>query len=341
MPATDNKWVNGLDSLRFILALFVVFSHLHNPFSDQLKAMHSTPAHLLGTLLDHLFPGVVAVSAFFVISGFVIHYANKDRQKLDVTAFLVRRWGRVGLPLLLILALSRHFNGNILSMVWSLYCELIFYTLYPLLFYSRSSWLTKTGIAWGVSIATTALLITIDMNLLHWKIFSQRNMVWQLCITLINLPVWMMGILIAEQIDKKQKEVKGSVLLFIRCLVYILSILVIFLRMRYRLNTIYTCLILSPLLYMWLDMEIRYFSTHKAYRWLEHGGKFSYSLYLWHLFAFLILGKALPLTAASYVVYAASAIAFSYIAYLVVERPSHLLSRRLASAIGRASERHS
>lgn len=337
-PLQHNKsgWVNGLDSLRFILALCVALSHLHNPYHEILKSAHVPGAGLLVAVIDHLFPGVVAVSAFFIISGFVIHHSVGHVKKLDVPSFLVRRWIRVGLPLLIVLLLAQRFGPYILAMVWSLYCELFFYTIYPVLFRIRSSWQSKTAMAWVVSVIVTCFLVAIDTRVLPSRMLGYRNVNWQVCICLINLPVWMTGVLLAEQFKNAvQRTVTIYKLNSLRIVVYLISITIIVVRMRYRVSTIYTCLLMTPLLYLWLRAEIMYFSTHRPARLIEAAGRFSYSLYLWHLFIFLCIGMVIKPGPMLYFADVVGCIIFSYIAYLLVERPAHMLARKLAMAISR------
>jgi len=332
MNDQKGKWVNGLDSLRFILALIVMLSHLHDPVKDAASQSHSSFVRLLGSVAGHMFPGVVAVSGFFIISGFVIHYTTRHEVQLNTAAFLVRRWGRVGLPLLLLLVLSRFFGQGILSMVWSLYCELFFYTIYPLLRRLKLTWQVKMLLAWVVSLLVLGVFIGIQAGVFQLYGLGSRGVSWQLLVSLLNLPVWMMGILIAEKINEPVK-VTAVRLWGLRVICYLVAMVIIALRMQYKINTLYTCLMVSPLLYLWLTAEIHYYTQHKANKVLEWCGRFSYSLYLWHLLAILVITKFVPLQVATYPVYILLVIVFSYIAYLLFERPSHMLARRLAKAI--------
>lgn len=332
MNDRKGKWINGLDSLRFILALIVMLSHLHDPIKDAARHSGLTIVRLLGSVAGHMFPGVVAVSGFFIISGFVIHYTSKDEAQLNTPAFLVRRWGRVGLPMLLLLVLSRFFGNGILAMIWSLYCELFFYTIYPLLRRIKLTWQVKTLLAWVVSLVVVGMFVGIQARVFHLYGFGSRGISWQLLVSLLNLPVWMMGILIAEKINEPVK-VSTARLWLLRVVCYLLAMVIIAVRMQHKVNTLYTCLAVSPLLYLWLTSEVHYYKEHKASKVLEWCGRFSYSLYLWHLLAILLISKVVPLNPATYLLYIVLVIAFSYAAYLLFERPSHMLARRIAKAI--------
>ncbi len=77
---SSSKWVNGIDSIRFFLALIVFLSHIHDPYIDALKNSHSPVLYTLGLFITPLFSGISAVIAFFIISGFVIHYPYKNKR---------------------------------------------------------------------------------------------------------------------------------------------------------------------------------------------------------------------------------------------------------------------
>ena len=127
-------WVKGLDSLRFILAFIVLLSHYPNPYVIYLKSLNNFILNYLGSIVDSGFCGVGAVIAFFVLSGFVIHLPNTKEFK-NVYSYFTRRYIRIGAPLLIIGLLSLRLNCFEAIPIWSLYCEIIYYTIYPLLYW--------------------------------------------------------------------------------------------------------------------------------------------------------------------------------------------------------------
>lgn len=89
--------VAGLDSIRFVFALWLVFSHFwFIPLSDHL-AGNTAVMKILRGFYNNLFCGVAEVVVFFVVSGFYIHFPFRYAPKMPA-AFLARRYLRIGLP---------------------------------------------------------------------------------------------------------------------------------------------------------------------------------------------------------------------------------------------------
>lgn len=81
------------------------------------------------------FSGVSAVMVFFVVSGFCIHYPYASGRSFQLAPFYLQRLMRIALPLLV--AAGVHYYAGTLpwlkNVLWAVYCEVIFYALYPLL----------------------------------------------------------------------------------------------------------------------------------------------------------------------------------------------------------------
>jgi peptidoglycan/LPS O-acetylase OafA/YrhL len=75
---TQTKWFFGVDSLRFVLAFIVMLSHSDMVYATALKHSSHAILRVVGIFLANAFDGTSAVIAFFIISGFVIHYPNKN-----------------------------------------------------------------------------------------------------------------------------------------------------------------------------------------------------------------------------------------------------------------------
>ena len=87
----------------------------------------------------------------------------------------------------------------------------------------------------------------------------------------------------------------------------------------------------APLVFFWLQREAVYLKAWHPPRATEWAGRWSYSLYLMHLPLMVLIGglrpDASPLL--NWVVLIAGALAGSCLFYLLIERPSHALARRI------------
>jgi len=162
-PAT--RHVRGLDSLRFIAALWVAFSHgAAIPFK-LLLVNGGQVAHAVADLSGVLFNGVAAVSVFFVISGFCIHFPSARADRIHTRVFLIRRYTRIGGPLIATWVIIACSPARVASagqaVLWSVYCELIYYSLYPLLF--------KLFLSLGIeTILAAATLVSVLLIATGW-----------------------------------------------------------------------------------------------------------------------------------------------------------------------------
>lgn len=145
LPMGQAKRLDALTSLRWFAAFAVLLRH-----------MASRGGLLTDSIDDRLFAqGVVGVSFFFVLSGFVLTWSHKDND--TAPAFLQRRFARiypayvVAAFLMIALYLSQHarirwqeiFTFSLLqsfswktnfalnSVSWSLSCEMFFYVAFP------------------------------------------------------------------------------------------------------------------------------------------------------------------------------------------------------------------
>src|SRR5258708_38740035 len=105
----SNKWFYGVDSIRFVLAFIVMLSHFDNVYATALNNASHSLLRDAGYFLANAFDGTSAVIAFFIISGFVIHYPNKSGIP-NLTEFWIRRFLRILIPLAVILIAGIPFN---------------------------------------------------------------------------------------------------------------------------------------------------------------------------------------------------------------------------------------
>jgi peptidoglycan/LPS O-acetylase OafA/YrhL len=335
ITADHKKWFKGIDSLRFILALIVLLSHFKDPFSAQLISSPSHMVRILGYFLDNAFDGTAAVIAFFIISGFVIHYPNKSGI-VNVKKFWIRRFVRIFVPLIIVYLIGIKFGHPDKAVVWSLICELAYYAIYPFMVKIKLSWFYKFLIAYAVA----AILIIIGAHNDVASLFKQADSkyhgyYWQLgsfLTWIVGLPVWLLGVLLAEHIDRLQTINFSKVLLY-RIGVIVLSCFFTIAKVYLFTSYIISMNLLAILIYKWLQAETVYFKHRQPLPWLEKMGKFSYSLYLCHPIIYMVLGFWLSNTFITYPIFIAATIFISWLFYLGVERPAHLLAIRIAKKI--------
>lgn len=87
--------------------------------------------------------------------------------------------------------------------------------------------------------------------------------------------------------------------------------------------------VFALLLYKWIQAEITYYKNRRANAGFKKLGKFSYSLYLCHPVVFLLLKRLIVFNTIAYPLFVLLTIVAAYLFYLLIERPSHSLARRI------------
>ena len=128
-----NNKINGLDSIRFVCAIWVVFGHLGLfPLLEGID-VSTKVGWFINALYNSTVSGQAAVIVFFVISGLCIHYPYRNGKQINLLTYYARRYSRITIPLL-----AAIFVANLLgtpysffekSILWSIAAELIYYTL--------------------------------------------------------------------------------------------------------------------------------------------------------------------------------------------------------------------
>ena len=323
-----------LDALRFVLAFWVAVGHYEMIplFGDP----HTGAGlwYVLKRGWNTVVFGMPAVIVFFVISGFCIHLPFRDSTRIDVPRYYLRRYTRILIPVAGALIIYRLLGGRLIlwgersilwmSPLWSLACEEIYYALYPLLRWIRS----KVG--WKILLpASFALSVAIGAthpHALNWYVFGPFGTAMRM------LPVWLLGCLLAEQGESLTEAKPLFSIWFWRFLAWLGCWVSEMANFKLGVPFPQTMLWFGVLAYFWLRQEIAHGKLHTPNRLLVAGGAWSYSLYLMHeqggrLFESLKLPSLGRIP--DWLLVMASCLLFSYVFYLIVERPSHKLARKI------------
>jgi len=354
---SPSGWVHGLDALRFISAVWVVFSHL--PFPDPVAAVEKGTwfGTIMRGLVHNLFNGQAAVIVFFVISGFCIHRPFVHGAKLSLRAFWTQRFLRIGLPLVVALPIAwwlkeerivvylATFTWNRADLVhtvnasvlWSLICETVYYLLYPALLVLRRRWgwwpvLCGAGMAAFVVLATfpSARLVQEHGNFLTW---------------IVGLPVWLAGCVLAESWGRPS-PVRQVELWSWRVGIWAASIVSLAVAFHppfgLKWNGMgWTLSVFGWLCLPWIRAELAGRAAQPKAGPLERFGAATYSIYVFHPVCINLaknhLRPQLPAGLAApwpmwWITMAAIAVGTAAF-YFLVERPSHRFARWAGRAL--------
>ena len=319
----------GVDSLRFVAALWVVFSHGAQIPLDQLVDRHAH--HWLGigaVALSSIYSGVDAVVVFFLISGLCIHYPNVGADRVDPVKFILRRLRRVGAPLVAVIAISRLLGANFVSsldaVLWTVYCEIAYYCLYPARF-----WISRR-FSWKAIFITTQLISLAIGCVFYRKIYLQELgfLTFIFC-----LPFWILGVLIAEKIQGLLGKVMRRPKLWAWRLIALAHGFISILLATHSpilVGYIWTMPPFAVYCYFWLPLELSALKLDHS-KYLEYLGLFSYSIYLTHKLTLsaieATLGGIEPVLV--WAIKLLLVLGWAYGFYLAVERPSHRLAKKI------------
>lgn len=325
-----------LDALRFVLAFWVVMSHFG---VFPLFAGADTSGLMLRGLSrvwDTSTYGIPAVIGFFIISGFCIHLPYSQNVKLLVGRYYARRYIRILIPVACALVISR-LAGNhqpifgqdtVLwsSVLWSLVCEEIYYAIYPAIrpVRQRFGW----GPLLSITFSLSALTLALQYRAAVWGEFGP----WKTA--LVMFPVWLLGCVLAEQSGQLVPLTSAAVIWTWRIGAWAASWICLVLNFHGHTPYTHTMLFFGVFAYFWIKKEIQYSLHQKPWGILTFGGAWSYSLYLLHYPAMDLFEKLhLPSMGPRlrWIVSYAAILAFSYLFYIAIERPSHALARKFKS----------
>jgi peptidoglycan/LPS O-acetylase OafA/YrhL len=332
-----------LDALRIFLAFWVTMGH----FSVfPLFAGVDTDTKL-GRNLVHAWSsivwGVPAVICFFVISGFCIHLPFQNVKIMPVARYYMRRYIRILVPVSAAIAITQltcdrqmiFGKHDVLwsGILWSLFCEEIYYGLYPV-----ARWV-RNRFGWIILFVPTfifaAILAVVCQNALNGSFLGALEA------AAILYPIWLLGCLLAEQSDRILELRAPRSIWAWRFLAWLGSWLCEMLHFKFGVTRTQAMLCFGILAYFWIRKELEYSKIHPTWTRLASAGAWSYSLYLMHIPALMIFNK-LRLPSLGYNVDWCAAMAFimglSYLFYLCIERPSHRLARKFGATSGPKNE---
>ena len=266
--------IRGLDSIRFVCALWVVLGHLGFFPEVRMLDRDSFWGMAVRGILGNLFTGSPAVIVFFVISGFCIHYPFREPGRLPGWRFLVRRYLRIGIPVAGAMTFIHFFvpdnpafnlaatSGTV---VWSLLAEVIYYTLYPFLraVAGGQGWWRLLAGAGGLS-----LVIFICHPSAKYLPSVGPWLTW-----IAGLPYWLLGCLLAEKAgnDKKPAVTPRKIWIW-RLGIWAGASASSVLMFHAAIGFPWTMMIFGPAVFGWLRREIAFYRTRRPWALLEWAG---------------------------------------------------------------------
>jgi peptidoglycan/LPS O-acetylase OafA/YrhL len=327
--------IKGLDTLRFVAAATVALSHGAGFPVAETIGKHGAVARAITGFYGLSFNGVAAVLVFFVISGFCIHHGPATGAPFRVLPFWTRRGVRIAGPLVGALLLSQLLGApaqaGLGAVLWSVYCELIYYAVYPAL---------RIGFArFGVrGVLAVSSLISVVMIGFGWDARYYWNFpIWLTWI--LAAPAWLLGCLLAEQVARGVRAPRLGGIWTWRLLVWGFATveLAIFFHAPVQLGHPALLFPFQWLAYAWILAEIGHFEQVRVSPFTEWCGRWSYSLYLIHNMAIAVAPVSTAAPVQSWLVRLALAVGGSLAFYAVVEAPSHwaarTASRKLSSLL--------
>jgi peptidoglycan/LPS O-acetylase OafA/YrhL len=331
MQGQPQQHIRGIDAVRFVAALWVAFGHGASLPLKQLLANAGTFGKVIAAANGVTYCGPAAVMVFFVVSGLCIHLPYVGAQKVPVAEFYVRRFVRIGGPLLVVLLLAQLWPnpaGEAKEVLWSVYCELAYYTMYPLLF----AWIRKGALPKLIALST---LVAVALNCLHWNYLRPRD--FGELTFLMGYPAWLLGCLLAESVSKARVPTLKRSIWWWRGSAWVYSVVAMLLVYHLPVKVGYMASLLpfAFFCFFWLRAELARFRSRPPFQWLEAAGKWSFSLYLVHKIVLVQMAESppnLPLLV-NWLLQLAGMLGLSYLFFLLVERPCHRAARRWARGV--------
>jgi peptidoglycan/LPS O-acetylase OafA/YrhL len=329
--------IKGLDQIRFICALIVMVGHFGLPLPTPGAGNGGGMYKIIVTSVDLIFNGPAAVVIFFIISGFCINFPFQKSQRVDLAKYYTRRLIRIGIPAIIAVIIYKLLHADLtppaFGVLWSIICEVIYYLLYPILFYLRK-YIQWAYLVFGAYLISLILLL---FNLAAVKEAQQSYTALGYLTWVVGLPCWLMGCWLSENFTKF-KPLSPKNMWLIRVLMIAIMALLRVAKFHWHSLAASNCFTLNIFAFIaviWLGFEIVYYQNRQPSKILESCGKWSYSLYLMHPLSPELL-LAIGLTGVYDKLLCLISLLLAYVFYLLIEKPSHNLSIFISSNIRKA-----
>lgn len=290
-------YFNKLDSLRFIAFFLVIWQHA---FSNSFKNISEN--YIIATIIQKItITGGIGVHIFFVISGFLITYLmlqeEKSKGSLNIGYFYLRRFLRIWPLYYLIIILGVFVLPNLFNTL-----SFDGDTIKNLLFlnnFDMENTNPNVGIAWSVAIEEQFYLFWP----LFFLLFKNKNVLFSFSITLFilstlfvldnpseayfhtfgNIRFLMMGCAGAILYSKNEQVARELPILKPQMIYYatvLILFFVIYSSFSQAIN--FLSLIVLPLLYLFLIVNLVIQGNDQKKRVLSKLGKYTYGMYLYH-----------------------------------------------------------
>lgn len=326
--------VSGIDTVRALAALSVVFAHIVGPELPGILEHTALATTAIPNLAQYVFTGHPAVIAFFVVSGFCIHYPY-TRKPLPVLSFWTARCIRIMVPALVAMALAKvaglhdynFWDGYIL---WSIVCELFYYLFYPV-FLGISKW-----VPWRSQFYVALLLSFVVVTVRGSNQYGAAHIYGPLLNWIVALPSWLTGCVLAESIRSElgsDRANTGDQVVFWRSATALVAAILYWATMNTRYGYYLTMNGFALLVYFWIRAEI--LSSRGRGNALERMGQWSYSIYLLHMPLILICGRLLHSfwSVSVMLMCLPVVLTVTYWLYKKVELPAHAYARKVFASM--------
>ncbi|MEI6563403.1 MAG: acyltransferase [bacterium] len=321
------KYVAGLNSLRFISALWVFLFHWGA----------AVDRNTLWGVWGAVFCGPAAVIVFFVISGFCVHYPFRANSgDFPIFPFLTRRYLRVLVPLLIARYLSPSFHISTEQLInavgWSLIVELVFYSLYPFIRFpvTTHGWLRFL-----------ACFFVLGYLVIAWRGFPRDYGSWGHQFNwILAFPCWLLGCLLASQFDRFHSSTLRCPIWVWRGSAWAAGTLCAILHYHSPIPYSWSLNLFAILVFFWIRAELIQQHNRPISRFMEWGGLWSYSIYLVHGFGLSVIDNWAPWPHLFWLQMAIKGLVvlgICYLFYILVEKPSHWVARRITMAVSKIS----